>query len=218
MAGYVRQSIPSSGFGEGASSDGIAGRLGLKALMDFFMFSALCGAAYQIRAGTITVPLVGSVAIAATGAEMCVDAPTSATTIMPVNANISMRLLTGTLHEYAVKSMTGASTAGTAFTPLPLKSTGPGAVSTARVAATAGTVTVPSETAALTRRHWSGSNPAAGATTSLPTGLYVLDWTPRTVPVLTGPWVLYVQIAATTTGPSYYAALDYLEYPSAALL
>ncbi len=214
---YVRQSIPSAGYGEGTGAAGIASRLGIEATMDFYTFSMLCGAGYQIRAGTITTPVVGDVVLTDVNAEMCVDAPTSQLTIIPVNLNVSMRLLTGTLHEYAVKSVTGASTVGAAFTPLQLKSGGPGAVATARVANNGG-VTVPAELVTNTRRHWSGSNPAAGATGALPTNLFTLDWTPRVPPILTGPWVVYVQIAATGTGPSYYAALEWLEYPTAALL
>ncbi len=214
---YVRQSIPSTGYGEASSAGGIASRLGLEAMMDFYLYASLCGAAFQVRAGTITTPLVGDVVLTDTAAEMCVDVPTSSLTILPVNLNISLRLLTGTLHEYAVKSVTGASTVGAAFTPLQLKSVGPGAVATARVANNGG-VTVPAELATTTRRHWSFSNPAAGATGALPTAGYSLDWSPRVPPPLTGPWVIYVQIAATGTGPSYYASLEWLEFPTASLL
>lgn len=217
MAGYVRQSIPSSGLPEQSSSTGIATRLGLEAMMDFFMYSALVGAAYQIRAGTITTPVVGDVALTDTAAEMCVDAPSALLTIIPVNLNISLRLLTGTLHEYAVKSVAGASTVGAAFAPLQLKSSGPAATATARVANNGG-VTVPAEAVTTTRRHWSFANPAAGATGALPTAGYDLQWNPRVPPVLTGPWVIYTQIAATGTGPSYYAAFEWLEFPTAALL
>lgn len=203
---------------EGTYTPGIATRLGHQVMSDFFLWSVLTGAAYQIRAGTITTPLVGDVVITDTAAELLVNALTN-TTIVPVNLNISLRLLTGTLQEYAAKSVAGAGTVGTgaAFTPLPLRSNGSAAVSTAFVGA-AGAVTVPAELATTTLRHWSFSNPAAGATGALPTAGYDLQWNPRMPPILVGPRVFYVQIAATGTGPSYYANFDYLEFPTATLL
>jgi hypothetical protein len=40
------------------------------------------------------------------------------------------------------------------------------------------------------------------------------DWQPRTPPILVGPRCYYVQIAATGTGPSYFASIDYIELPT----
>ena len=134
---------------------------------------------------------------------------------MPVAQIISIRLSTGTLHEYATKSVATVSSAGTAFVPLALKSNGAAAVTTAR-AQTAGGVTVTAETATTTLRHWSWSNPAAGFTGALP-GDQHQEWYPAAVngsPVLVGPRCLYTQIAAAGTGPSYYANLDYIEVPT----
>lgn len=193
---------------------------GPQVVMDFYLKAMLDGLAFQIRAGTITTPLVGDAPLTDTRAEYCVDPPASYT-ILPVSQMISVRLATGTLHEYATKSVATASSAGTAFTPLPLLTGGAAAVSTARVAAHA--VTVTAELATTTRRHWEGANPAAGATGALPTSLFTLEWTPRTPPPIrsrsgTGnQYCLYTQIAATTTGPSYYAHLDFFEFISAAL-
>lgn len=191
---------------------GKASRLGIQVVQDFYLYSALMGAGFQVRAGTITTPLVGDVVITDTAAEMCVDAA-SGTTIIPVALDLSVRLGTGTLHEYAVKSVGAASSAGTAFVPLPLLLGGAAAVSTARVAA-AGGVTVAAELATTTRRHWSHSNPVAvgAGNDDLPA-----KWEPRTPPIIKGTGCLYIQIAATTTGPSYYANLDYLEFASATL-
>lgn len=191
---------------------GRATRLGLQAVTDFFTYMALAGAAYQVRAGTITTPLVGDAPITDTRAELCVDAALG-TTIIPTQLYIAIRLGTGTLHEYAVKSVAAASSAGTAFVPLPMLLGGNAAVSTARVQAHA--VTVAAELATTTRRHWAHSNPvAAGAGNDIPPTL----WTPRMPPIIKGIGCLYVQIAATTTGPSYYANLDYIEAPTASLL
>lgn len=202
-------------FGESTTSEGIYNRLGQQVVMDFYTFMALSGAAFQVRAGTITTPIVGTVPITDTKAEMCADAATG-TTIIPIYLNISMRLLTGTLHEYAAKSVGAISTAGTAFVPLPLRMGGAAAVSTARVQA-AGACTVAAELATTTRRHWSHSNPAAGATGALPTSGHALEWSPRVPPPLAGPACFYVQISAASTAPSFYGSFDFLEAPTATI-
>jgi hypothetical protein len=201
-------------FGESTFSSGIASRFGQQVVTDFYTYMALIGAAYQVRAGTITTPLVGDSPITDARAEMCADCA-SGTTIIPVYLNVSLRLLTGTLHEYAAKSVATVSSAGTAFVPLPLKAGGSAAVSTARVAAHA--VTVTAELATTTLRHWSLANPAAGATGALPTANGTIEWTPRTPPILVGPRCFYVQLGAAGTGPSYYAHFDYLEAPTSVL-
>lgn len=209
----VRQTTLSP-YGENTRTPGITGRLGTQVIQDFYLYMALAGKAFQVRAGTITTPLVGDVVITDTAAEMCVDAA-SGLTIIPVKLDLSVRLATGTLHEHAVKSVGAASTAGTAFVPLPLVLGGDAASATARVAA-AGGVTVAAELATTTRRHWSYSNPvAAGAGND--TGL-VQGWEPRMPPIIKGVGCLYVQIAATTTGPSYYCSLDFLEASTSSLL
>lgn len=188
---------------------------GAQIVMDFYLKAMLAQLGYQVRAGTITTPLVGDVVLTDTAAEFCVD-PGSGLVLLPVTTMISLRLLTGTLHEYAVKSVSGASSAGTAFALLPLVIGGRGPGSTARVSA-AGGVTVTAELATTTRRHWEGANPAAGATGALPTSLFTLEWTPRTPPPILAATCLYTQIAATGTGPSYYAHQDVLEFPRASL-
>jgi hypothetical protein len=219
-SGLIVKQDSLSGFGEGTVSPGVASRLGLQAVVDFYTYMALQGAAFQVRAGTITAPLVGDVVITDTAAEYCVDAA-SGTTIIPVYNNISIRLGAGTLHEYAIKSVGALATVGAAFVPLPLRpgnKNGAGGVvaatSTARVAA-AGGVTVAAELATTTRRHWSFSNPVAVGAGNSPDAL---EWSPRVPPVLVGPYCLYVQVAATGTGPSYFANLDYIEVPTATLL
>lgn len=203
------------GFGGG---NGIAGRFGAQVVEDFYLHASLMGLIYQVRAGTITTPLVGDVVLTDTAAEFCVD-PASGYTLLPVYQNISIRLGTGTLHEYATKSVATASTAGTAFVLLPLRTAGVGgapataASSTARVSA-AGGVTVTAEVVTTTRRHWSYSNPVvvgAGDGANIP------DWVPRCPPPITSGFCLYTQIAATGTGPSYYANLDVIEALTASL-
>jgi len=214
---YVQQSSLTA-HGESSTFPGLASRLGPQVVMDFYTWAALSGAGYQVRAGTITTPLVGDVVITNSAAEMCADC-VSGTTIIPVGLGIAIRLATGTLHEYAAKSVATVSSAGAAFVPLPLKSSGPAATSTARVEA-AGAVTVTAELATTTLRHWEFSNPIAAAAGSDPglAAIASVGWNPRVPPILVGPRCFYVQIAATGTGPSYYAHFDFLEFPTATLL
>lgn len=206
------------GLAEGSFTPGVASRSGHQVVVDFYTYMTLIGAAFNVRAGTITTPLVGNAPNADTVAEMCVDAATSANVVIPTGLRIGIRLGTGTLHEYAAKSVATVSSAGTAFVPLPIRSNGTAAVSTARVAAHA--VTVTAELATTTLRHWEYANPVAAGAGNDPGAVAVASasWNPRTPPVLVGPRCFYVQIAATGTGPSYYADFDFIEALSAALL
>ena len=173
--------------------------------VDFISEMILEGRGYQVRAGTITTHLTGDVEITDTAAEMCADAGSGAT-IIPVEFQIHIEALGGTVPIVAAKAVATASTAGTAFVPLPLYRGGSAAASTARVQA-AGAVTVTAELATTTLRLFSATivsvdNPA-------------WHWNPSYVSaVLPGPSCFYVQVAATTTGPNYYAHFNYLELPT----
>ena len=172
-------------------------RAGAQVMVDWYTQAILDGHGYQIRAGTITTPIVGDVAITDTFAEYCLDT-TSGNVIIPIYNNISVRAGTGTAHEMAIKSVATVSSAGTAFTPLPMLSNGAaaGGALTGR-AATAGGVTVTAELATTTLRHWSYSQQAV-----LTTGQCIVpDFQPLRPPVLVGARCVYVQIAAATTGP-----------------
>lgn len=184
---------------------------GEAAVLDFYTRMALEGRVFQVRAGTITTPLVGDVVITDTAAEMATTA-NSGLTIIPVHLDISIRLGTGTLHEYAAKSVGAAHTVGTAFVALPLYMGGAAANSYSTVSA-AGGVAVAAELATTTRRHWSYSNPVAAGAGNDPgvSAVASTAWVPRVPPVLAGTACFYVQIAATTTGPSYYASYDFIE-------
>ncbi len=176
---------------------------------------ALAGAVYQVRAGTITTPLVGDVVITDTAAELAINAALGLT-VIPVEMDLSIRLGTGTLHEYAIKSVAAAATVGTgaAFTPLPLLLGGSAAAATAFVGA-AGAIVVAAEVATTTRRHWAYSNPVAVAAGH---DAPKLRWEPRMPPIIKGVGSVYLQVAATGTGPSYYASLNFIEAPTASLL
>ena len=183
---------------------------GALVVIDFFAKAVIDGHGYQIRAGTVTTPLIGDTPLADLAAEFCVDA-TSGLVMIPVEQHISIRLGTGTLHEYATKSVATVSSAGAAFVLLPLVSTQSAASLTGRVAA-AGGVTVTGELATTTLRHWSHSQPIA-------MGAYVSEqtWQPLRPPILIGARCVYTQIAATTTGPSYFANMDVLQFTTAQL-
>ena len=214
------RTILDAGGNENGLRNAMVNKQGMLVVMDFYAHMAMMGAAYQVRAGTITTPLVGDVVITDTAAEFCVDAIAGGL-ILPVYQNISIRLATGTLHEYATKAVNAVSTAGAAFVPLPLRNLGSGGAAAATAAskgvtaraATAGGVTVTAELATTTQRLWGYSNPVAGGAgnDNVP-----LDWIPRMPAPLSGPVCLYTQIAATTTGPSYYANLDFIIVPPSA--
>ena len=200
--------------GEGTWTAAKASKLGYLVVMDFYTQMAIEGRIYQVRAGTITTPLTGDVAITDTAAEMCADAAVG-TTIIPVSASITLDTQGGDAFESAGKSVATASSAGTAFVPLNLKSGGPAATSTARVDA-AGAVTVTLELATTTLRHfeWSAEF-VQDAGTESPFATQPLVWEPRCPPVLVGPRCFYIQIASATGGPGYFAHFDYIELPTA---
>ena len=179
--------------------------LGQQVVMDWLQKAVMDGDMYNIRAGTVTTPFVGDVAITDSAAEMSADVA-SATSIIPVHLNIAIRLGTGTLHEYALKSVATVSSGGDAFTPLNIRSDGSGSVFTARADA-AGGVTVTAELTTTTPRHWAQSGAIAEGAYSNSADVQLIP-----APVLVGPRSAYVQIAATGTGPSYYASLDVVEY------
>ena len=191
----------------GAASPATLDASGALVTIDFYAKAILDGRGFQVRAGTITTPLTGDILITDTFAEMCADA-TAGLVMIPIFMQVDIEALGGTLPQVAAKSVATVSSAGTAFVPLLLKSDGSAASSTARVQA-AGAVTVTGELATTTPRHFSWSQPiAAGA---WPTWY---DWQPLYAPTLVGPRCFYVQVAADTTGPSYFANIDYLELPT----
>ena len=191
-------------YGEGTYSGGVAARLGMAVQMDFYTYMALSGAAYQVRAGTITTPLTGDVLITDTAAEMCADAA-SGTTLLPFFLQVDIEALGGTLPQVTAKSVATVSSAGTAFVPLPLKSDGSAAVSTARVQA-AGSVTVTAELATTTVRHYERTIAVAGDVQAI--------WEPVAAPVLVGARCFYVQVGSVTTGSNYFGHFDYIEVPT----
>ena len=202
-----------AGFGNQATPPMGLTTMGQLVVVNFYQAMILDGRGYQVRAGTVTTPATGDVAITDTDAEMCADAATG-TTLMPMYAQITLDAQGGDAFESAGKSVTVVSNSGAAFVPLPLKSDASAAVSTARVEE-AGVVQVPAELATNTVRHfeWSQEFVQDAGTESAPaTNPYI--WAPIAAPVLVGPRCFYIQIASATTGPVYFAHFDYLELPT----
>ena len=195
-------------FGEGKYVDWKGTKRGEGCIIDFYTEMILEGRGYQVRAGTATTPIVGDVVITDAASELCVDAG-QGLAVFPVYLNIAVRLGTGTLHEYALKSVDTASTAGTVFVPLPLlgDTDAVAAVATAR-AQTAGAVVVTAELATTTRRLWAAANELAVAAGHEKT---THEYEPRMPHIIANNACCYCQIAGTTTGPSYYAHLDWIE-------
>lgn len=181
-------------------------------VIDFYTEMMLEGRAFQMRAGSVTTPLVGDAVIIDTKAEMAVEAP-NGLAVLPVYCNIAINLGAGTLHEYCLNSVDGAiTTIGTAFVPLSLimdSNAKSSMVSRCAVAAEGG-VTVVADAVTTTRSHWHVANPLAVAAGH---GITTHEWQPRVPPVVANTAHAYVQIAATTTGPSYFANVDWIELP-----
>ena len=179
-------------------------------VIDFYTQMALEKRVFQVRAGSVSAPVVGDVVITDQKAEMAVEAP-SGLTILPSCFNWSFNLAAATLFEVALKSrpFTTAITFTTAFVPLPLYIGGYGALTKAYVDAAGGVDVGANEALTLDRLHYHWAQPiAAGAYTTSDI------WQPIAPAALNANAILYVQIGADTTGPSYFATLEYIELPT----
>lgn len=177
-------------------------------IVDFFTRAVLEQRGFQVRIGTITAPVTGDIDITDAAAEACADAQTGMT-IIPTSVNVDVESFAGgTLPTAAAKSVGAISTAGAVFVSLPLFIGGASAVTTARVAV-AGGVTVTAELATTTRVHLTNTIAAVGNQVPL------VDKEFRVPPVLKGPACFYLQVAAVTAGPVYFAHFDYLEFATA---
>ena len=180
---------------------------GALVVIDFYAKSILDGLGYQVQAGTITTPLTGDVLITDTKAELSADVIAGAIMI-PIEAQVDIEALGGTLPQVAVKSAATVSSAGTAFVPLPLRSAAGASNATARVAA-AGGVTVTAELVTTTLRHYAKTITVAGDVQA--------RWDPIRPPELDGARCVYLQVGSVTTGSTYFAHLNFLEFTDAQL-
>ncbi len=185
--------------------------LGHAVVMDWRTKVILDGVAYQVKLGNLSAPVTGDGSgITNVAAELAADAA-SGTTIIPLSGWVSRHDITGDASEVSINSVATASTNGTAFTPLPLRSDGPASVTTARAQAT-GAVTVTADVITTTATHYNahgeeGGTPATDTTQPLPNSYL---WEPLAPPVLVGSHCLYIAVAIMT----YFAALNYAEFDS----
>ena len=215
MSLYTVYRSLSAGFGHNSAPPVRLTTMAEVVVAESYLAWLLDGRGYQVRAGTIATGIAAQDVIADTVAEMCADAA-SGTTIIPVHFGIGIRgIATGLTLQVAVKAVGAVSSAGTAFVPLPLKQDGSAAVSTARVASSA--VTVTAELATTTRRLFEYENnntqtptSALGAVDMATIAAQCADL--RYVGV--GPACVYVQVASTTAFNLYFGTLDYFEMPT----
>lgn len=194
---------------EGVWADLKGNRRGEVCIVDFWTEMALEGRCYHVRAGTISVAITGDEAITSTDAEMCVDSA-AGVTFLPYEVMITWNNLGGDGLECAAKSVGTASNGGTPFVPLPLYAGGIAARSTARVQ-TAGLVLVAAETDTTTRQHFHYSQEFVSDDDSEAEPWNPVIWHPKLPPVCKGVACFYVQIASISTGPGYFAHIDFAE-------
>ena len=193
---------------------------GEREMIDWITKRLLKGQGYQIRAGTVATGVAMDSVITDTDAEMCVDAP-SGWTIVPVGFRISFDdIATATTVKVAVKATGAASNAGSAQIPLPLLQGAAGGSATARVQET-GAVQVVAETALNTVRlfEYANVNTETPASATAPAALAgplatIAASAAELRYIGKGVACVYVQAAATTAFPLYFAALDFIQFDS----
>jgi hypothetical protein len=181
---------------------------GATVVMDFLMKALLSGHGFQTRIGALTTPVSADVEVTTVAAEMSSDS-IAGMTLIPIRFHFNLEAIVGTLPQASVKLTGTASTAGTAFTPLPLLVGGPAAASfghTARAAA-AGGVTVVDDAVTTTRVIYSITQAAAGNMEG-DVNLYGRG-------VVRGAGNAYVAVGSVSTGSTYFSALDVLAIPTA---
>ena len=176
-------------------------------IMDFLTKAILDGHGYQVRLGALTTPVTGDVEVTTVAAEASADS-VAGLVLMPVHFTFDLEALGGTLPQASVKMTATASTAGTAFTPLPLLTGGRASTSTARAAA-AGGVTVVDDATTTTRLIYA-SHQAAMGNFECDVDLYGRG-------IVSGAGNIYVAVGSVTTGSTYFMALSYLEFTSGQL-
>lgn len=183
---------------------------GATVVMDFLMKAILSGHGFQTRLGALTTPVASDIVVTTTAAEMSADS-VAGMTLIPIRFGFDLEAIVGTLPQASVKLTGTASTAGTAFVPLPLLVGGVAAATfghTARAAA-AGGVTVVDDAVTTTRVIYSITQAAAGNFEG-DVSLYGRG-------IVSGAGNAYVAVGAVTTGSNYFSALDVLAIPTARL-
>ena len=180
---------------------------GALVVVDFLLKAIMDGHGFQIRMGVLTTPVAGDIEVTNLVAEASADS-VAGQALIPVHFTFNLEALGGTLPQATVKMTATASTAGTAFVPLPLLIGGRAASTTARASA-AGGVTVVADVATTTRLLYASTQAAAG-NFDVNVGLLGRG-------IVNGAGNIYVAVGSVTTGSDYFMALSYLEYTSAQL-
>ena len=181
--------------------------IGAGVIIDVLTYSLLDGHGFQVRLGALTTPVTGDVEVTTTAAEMSADS-IAGLVLIPIRFTFDLEALGGTLPQASVKMTATASTAGTAFTPLPLLTGGRAAASSARAAA-AGGVTVVDDATTTTRLLYA-SHQAAMGNLEVDIDLYGRG-------VVNGAGNVYVAVGSVSTGSTYFTRLDYLEFTASQL-
>lgn len=205
--GIVTTSRGPRGLSAGAATTLWIDPSGAQVVMDFLTKAILDGHGFQIRLGALTTPVAGDIEVTTTAAEMSADS-VAGHVLLPVHFTFDLEALGGTLPQASVKMTATASTAGTAFTPLPLLTGGRAAATTARAAA-AGGVTVVDDAVTTTRLLYASHQTAMGN--------LEVDVDLWGTGAVNGAGNIYVAVGSVTTGSNYFSRLDYLEYTTGQL-
>lgn len=192
---------------------------GEQRMIDFLSEMLQEGRCYQVRLGTVTVPVAVDSVITDANAELCYDA-LSGLTIIPIGIGIAPRgIATATTFSAALKGVGEVSSAGTAFIPLPLLQGGPAKSGSAR-AANDGGVTVKAELATDTVRIFEYEDVRTQTPTDADVNLGTVTAAAQNAKlhyVGKGPACIYLQLAATTAFPLTHSHLDVLELLSTSI-
>ena len=181
---------------------------GALVVVDFLTKSLLDGRGFQIRFGVLTTPIETDILITTIAAEMSADSSTGHV-LMPTHFTAIMETLSGgTLPDTRVMMTATASTAGDVFVPIPLKSGGIAAVTTARADA-AGGVTVIADAVATTSLLYGSVLTAVGD--------FQIDIDLLGRGMVSGAGNIYVAQGSVTAGFDGFLALSYLEFTSGQL-
>ena len=180
---------------------------GAKVVIDFVTAAILGGHGFQVRMGALTTPVTGDIEVTTVAAEASVDS-VAGLVIVPAHFTFNLEALGGTLPQASVKMTGTASTAGTAFVPLPLIIGGRAAQTTARASA-AGGVTVVDDALTTPRLLYVSTQAAAG---NFDVNVDLLGRG-----VVNGAGNVYVAVGSVSTGSTYFMELSYLEFTSGQL-
>ncbi len=192
---------------------------GEQRIIDFLAEMLQEGRCFQVRLGTITTPVAMDSVLTDAAAELCYDAPTGLT-IIPIQLGVAAReIATALTVSVALKGVGAISTAGTAFTPLPLLQGGAAASGSAR-AANNGGVTVAAELVTNTVRIFEYENVITEAPTTFNAGLTSLTIAAASAHLQyigKGPACIYLQCGAGTAFPLTHSHLNVMELLTSAI-